>query len=216
MPAPLPNDALLWFLVLAENNSGTEGSWGTDSTPSERNGFFSNGSSGQCGNVLVPFSLILNSFNCNSQRGACASSSARHLHLNDASASPFRKELSATLVEFGKVKAEWKAPIEAREPLEGVRKRNRTGGVTHPGATRWWRTTLHRQRSAHRVGAGMARIELAVGLGLDRLQPTRGRIDGESKQQQDLLRRLVGEAATEELLDGPQAFGERPSSNCWN
>jgi plastocyanin len=44
-----PNDPLVWFLVLAENNTGTEGSWGTDSASNERNGFFAGGSSGQCG-----------------------------------------------------------------------------------------------------------------------------------------------------------------------
>jgi hypothetical protein len=48
-PTGPPNDPLVWFLVVAENDGGTEGSWGADSDLNERNGFFANGSSGQCG-----------------------------------------------------------------------------------------------------------------------------------------------------------------------
>jgi hypothetical protein len=48
--APAPSDAsgLLWFLVVAENNTGTEGSWGRYNAVSERNGTGTGGSSGVC------------------------------------------------------------------------------------------------------------------------------------------------------------------------
>ena len=39
----------LWWLVLADDGTTTEGSWGLDSTGSERNGSGAAGSSGQCG-----------------------------------------------------------------------------------------------------------------------------------------------------------------------
>ena len=47
--APNPTSGnLLWFLVLAENNSGKEGSWGRYNAANERNGPGTNGSSGVC------------------------------------------------------------------------------------------------------------------------------------------------------------------------
>jgi hypothetical protein len=49
VPAGIVNDPLVWFLVLSESDGGVEGSWGTDSTGTERDGFGPAGSSGQCG-----------------------------------------------------------------------------------------------------------------------------------------------------------------------
>jgi hypothetical protein len=47
-PAPQPG-RLLWFLVLANDGAGTEGSWGTDGSGAERIGPAAGGSSGVCG-----------------------------------------------------------------------------------------------------------------------------------------------------------------------
>lgn len=47
--APVPTSGnLLWFLVVAEDNAGKEGSWGRDKALSERNGSGTNGSSAVC------------------------------------------------------------------------------------------------------------------------------------------------------------------------
>jgi hypothetical protein len=46
-PAPTSGD-LLWFLVVAEDNAGKEGSWGRDKALNERNGSGTNGSSAVC------------------------------------------------------------------------------------------------------------------------------------------------------------------------
>lgn len=49
-PPPSSGD-FAWWLILAEDGSGTEGSWGKDSLGSERDGAGVNGASGQCGNT---------------------------------------------------------------------------------------------------------------------------------------------------------------------
>jgi plastocyanin len=49
-PSPLSGD-FVWWLILAEDGSGTEGSWGKDSGGFERDGPGMNGASGQCGNT---------------------------------------------------------------------------------------------------------------------------------------------------------------------
>ena len=48
VPALAPNQ-LLWFLILSDEGSSVEGSWGLDSFGAERNGAGVGGSSGQCG-----------------------------------------------------------------------------------------------------------------------------------------------------------------------
>ena len=47
-PAASDGSGLLWFLVVSENNTGTEGPWGRYNAVSERNGTGTNGSSGLC------------------------------------------------------------------------------------------------------------------------------------------------------------------------
>jgi hypothetical protein len=47
-PSASDGSGLLWFLVVAENNAGKEGSWGKWNAASERNGTGTNGSSGVC------------------------------------------------------------------------------------------------------------------------------------------------------------------------
>ena len=49
-PSPLSGD-FPWWLILAEDGSCTEGSWGKDSGGFERDGPGMNGASGQCGNT---------------------------------------------------------------------------------------------------------------------------------------------------------------------
>ena len=51
--APTAGDGsgLIWWLILVDDQAGTEASWGQDSTGAERDGPGFNGSSGQCAAV---------------------------------------------------------------------------------------------------------------------------------------------------------------------
>jgi hypothetical protein len=49
-PAPPPPGDFLWWIVVADDGAGKEGSWSADSAEQERSGPGVNGSSGTCGN----------------------------------------------------------------------------------------------------------------------------------------------------------------------